>query len=284
MPLGKKDLIELMDRYQIKPSKSLGQNFVIDPNTIHRIIRDAKIGSGDQILEIGPGFGSLTCELAKFGKVVAIEYDRFLLEGFSEVMTSHGVEETVEIIHADAMKISWTEFFSQREGIWKMVSNLPYNIASPLLITVLEQAPQIDEIFVMVQKEVAERFAATPGTNACGIPSVKSQYWSEVSVIGKVSPAVFYPAPRVDSALLHFKRRTLPMAVNISTFNEIVRKAFAHRRKMLRKSIGRGIEQSTFTDANVDPRSRPEELTVKNWVDLANGLDLEKESKLGSSQ
>ncbi|MEG3586234.1 MAG: 16S rRNA (adenine(1518)-N(6)/adenine(1519)-N(6))-dimethyltransferase RsmA [Actinomycetota bacterium] len=284
MALGKKDLIELMDRYQIKPSKSLGQNFVIDPNTIHKIIRDARIQSGDQILEIGPGFGSLTSELAKFGKVVAIEYDRFLLPGLTEVITRNGVEEKVEIIHADAMKIPWAQFLSEREGTWKMISNLPYNIASPLLITVLEEAPQIEEIFVMVQKEVAERFAATPGTNAYGIPSVKSQYWSEVSLISKVSPAVFYPAPRVDSALLQFKRRTMPMPVNLSTFNGIVRKAFTHRRKMLRKSIGRGIAQSTFADANVDPRSRPEELSVENWVDLANRLDLEKKNKLDSSQ
>ena len=284
MALGKKDLIELMDRYQIKPSKSLGQNFVIDPNTIHKIIRDARIQSGDQILEIGPGFGSLTSELAKFGKVVAIEYDRFLLPGLTEVITRNGVEEKVEIIHADAMKIPWAQFLSEREGTWKMISNLPYNIASPLLITVLEEAPQIEEIFVMVQKEVAERFAATPGTNAYGIPSVKSQYWSEVSLISKVSPAVFYPAPRVDSALLQFKRRTMPMPVNLSTFNGIVRNAFTHRRKMLRKSIGRGIAQSTFADANVDPRSRPEELSVENWVDLANRLDLEKKNKLDSSQ
>jgi len=284
MALGKKDLIELMDRYQIKPSKSLGQNFVIDPNTIHKIIREARIQLGDQILEIGPGFGSLTSELAKFGKVVAIEFDRFLLPGLTEVITSHGVEEKVEIIHADAMKIPWTQFLSEREGTWKMISNLPYNIASPLLITMLEEAPQIEEIFVMVQKEVAERFAATPGTNAYGIPSVKSQYWSEVSLISKVSPAVFYPAPRVDSALLQFKRRTMPMPVNLSTFNGIVRNAFTHRRKMLRKSIGRGIAQSTFADANVDPRSRPEELSVKNWVDLANRLDLEKKNKLDSSQ
>jgi len=284
MALGKKDLIELMDRYQIKPSKSLGQNFVIDPNTIHKIIREARIQLGDQILEIGPGFGSLTSELAKFGKVVAIEFDRFLLPGLTEVITSHGVEEKVEIIHADAMKIPWTQFLLEREGTWKMISNLPYNIASPLLITMLEEAPQIEEIFVMVQKEVAERFAATPGTNAYGIPSVKSQYWSEVSLISKVSPAVFYPAPRVDSALLQFKRRTMPMPVNLSTFNGIVRNAFTHRRKMLRKSIGRGIAQSTFADANVDPRSRPEELSVKNWVDLANRLDLEKKNKLDSSQ
>ncbi|HJM27917.1 MAG: 16S rRNA (adenine(1518)-N(6)/adenine(1519)-N(6))-dimethyltransferase RsmA [Acidimicrobiales bacterium] len=277
MTLGKKDLIDLMERHQIKPSKSLGQNFVIDPNTIHKIIREAKVKSEDQILEIGPGFGSLTCELSKFSSVVAIEYDRFLLPALSEVLNDHGVEQKVQIIHADAMKIPWKTFLSERKGTWKMISNLPYNIASPLLINILEQAPEVEEIYVMVQKEVAERFAAIPGTSAYGIPSVKSQYWAEAKILGRISPEVFYPIPRIDSALLQFKRRTSPIPVNIKIFNQIVRNAFTHRRKMLRKSIGHAINPSVFDEANIDPRQRPEELSVKNWIDLANGLHAENQ-------
>ena len=277
MTLGKKDLINLMDHHQIRPSKSLGQNFVIDPNIIHKIIRDAEIKSGEQILEIGSGLGSLTCELAKISSVVALEFDRYLMAPFLEVIENHGVAGNVEIIHADAMKIDWKTFFATRKGNWKMVANLPYNIASPLLITILEEAPQVKEIFVMVQKEVADRFAAQPGGSSYGIPSVKSQYWSEVTVIGKISPEVFYPVPRVDSALLQFKRRKIPKPVNIDLFNQIVRKAFSQRRKMLRKTIGSSYESKIFTEVSIDPRSRPEELSIENWVNLANRMDLLKE-------
>ncbi|MBC83665.1 MAG: 16S rRNA (adenine(1518)-N(6)/adenine(1519)-N(6))-dimethyltransferase [Acidimicrobiaceae bacterium] len=277
MTLGKKDLINLMDHHQIRPSKSLGQNFVIDPNIIHKIIRDAEIKSGEQILEIGSGLGSLTCELAKISSVVALEFDRYLMAPFLEVIENHGVAGNVEIIHADAMKIDWKTFFATRKGNWKMVANLPYNIASPLLITMLEEAPQVKEIFVMVQKEVADRFAAQPGGSSYGIPSVKSQYWSEVTVIGKISPEVFYPIPRVDSALLQFKRRKIPKPVNIDLFNQIVRKAFSQRRKMLRKTIGSSYESKIFTEVGIDPRSRPEELSIENWVNLANRMDLLKE-------
>ena len=277
MTLGKKDLINLMDHHQIRPSKSLGQNFVIDPNTIHKIIRDAEIKSDEQILEIGSGLGSLTCELAKISSVVALEFDRYLMAPFSEVIENHGVAGNVEIIHADAMKIDWKTFFATRKGNWKMVANLPYNIASPLLITMLEEAPQVKEIFVMVQKEVADRFAAQPGGSSYGIPSVKSQYWSEVTVIGKISPEVFYPIPRVDSALLQLKRRKIPKPVNIDLFNQIVRKAFSQRRKMLRKTIGSNYESKIFTEVGIDPCSRPEELSVENWVNLANRMDVLKE-------
>ena len=277
MTLGKKDLINLMDHHQIRPSKSLGQNFVIDPNIIHKIIRDAEIKSGEQILEIGSGLGSLPCELAKIRSVVALEFDRYLMAPFLEVIENHGVAGNVEIIHADAMKIDWKTFFATRKGNWKMVANLPYNIASPLLITMLEEAPQVKEIFVMVQKEVADRFAAQPGGSSYGIPSVKSQYWSEVTVIGKISPEVFYPIPRVDSALLQFKRRKIPKPVNIDLFNQIVRKAFSQRRKMLRKTIGSSYESKIFTEVGIDPRSRPEELSIENWVNLANRMDLLKE-------
>jgi len=277
MTLGKKDLINLMDHHQIRPSKSLGQNFVIDPNIIHKIIRDAEIKSGEQILEIGSGLGSLTCELAKISSVVALEFDRYLMAKFLEVIENNGVAGNVEIIHADAMKIDWKTFFATRKGNWKMVANLPYNIASPLLITILEEAPQVKEIFVMVQKEVADRFAAQPGGSSYGIPSVKSQYWSEVTVIGKISPEVFYPIPRVDSALLQFKRRKIPKPVNIDLFNQIVRKAFSQRRKMLRKTIGSSYDSKIFTEVGIDPRSRPEELSIENWVNLANRMDLLKE-------
>ncbi len=276
MVLGKKDLMDLMSRYHIKPSKSLGQNFVTDPNTIHRIIRAADIQPGDQIVEIGPGLGSLTSELSKLGKVVAIEFDRFLLPAISDVLKLRGIEKNVEILHADAMSISWPEFFSQRSGSWKMISNLPYNIASPLLITLLEEAPEISEILVMVQKEVAERFAATPRTSAYGIPSVKSQLLAEVTIVGKVSPEVFYPKPRVDSALLRLKRRTVHEPVDQEAFNLLLRKAFTQRRKMIRKSIGKELAPSTLRKIEVDPKSRPEELTVAQWVTLANSLDTNK--------
>ena len=276
MVIGKSDLKNIMEQHDLKPSKSLGQNFVVDPNTILKIIRAANIEKHQQILEIGPGLGSLTSQLSTTSKVVAIELDRYLIPALEEVLNHFGERENVEIIHQDAMKIDWKEFFSHRQGIWKMVANLPYNIATPLIVTLLENAPEIQSIFVMVQLEVGERFAASPKSKAYGIPSVKAQYWAETKVLGKVSPNVFLPIPKVDSAILQIIRKPSPPEVNYTNFSRLIQTAFQHRRKMIRKSLTTLIPMSNFTIAEISPQSRPEELSVADWVKLTNTLEMAK--------
>ena len=276
MVVGKSDLKDMMEKHDLRPSKSLGQNFVVDPNTILKIIRAANIEKGEQILEIGPGLGSLTSQLSVTSKVVAIELDRYLIPALEEVLNHFGKRENVEIVQEDAMKIDWQEFFTQRQGVWKMVANLPYNIATPLLVTLLENAPEIQAIYVMVQLEVGERFAASPRSKAYGIPSVKAQYWAETKVLGKVSPNVFLPVPKVDSAILQIIRKSSPPEVNYANFSRLIQTAFQHRRKMIRKSLTTLIPMSNFTIAEISPQSRPEELSVADWVKLTNTLEMAK--------
>ena len=276
MVVGKSDLKDMMEKHDLRPSKSLGQNFVVDPNTILKIIRAANIEKGEQILEIGPGLGSLTSQLSATSKVVAIELDRYLVPALEEVLNHFGKRENVEIVQEDAMKIDWQEFFAQRQGVWKMVANLPYNIATPLLVTLLENAPEIQAIYVMVQLEVGERFAASPKSKAYGIPSVKAQYWAETKVLGKVSPNVFLPVPKVDSAILQIIRKPSPSEVNYANFSRLIQTAFQHRRKMIRKSLNTLVPLANFSIAEVSPQARPEELSVTDWVKLAKTLDTAK--------
>ena len=276
MVVGKSDLKDMMEKHDLRPSKSLGQNFVVDPNTILKIIRAANIEKGEQILEIGPGLGSLTSQLSATSKVVAIELDRYLIPALEEVLNHFGKRENVEIVQEDAMKIDWQEFFAQRQGVWKMVANLPYNIATPLLVTLLENAPEIQAIYVMVQLEVGERFAASPKSKAYGIPSVKAQYWAETKVLGKVSPNVFLPVPKVDSAILQIIRKPSPPEVNYANFSRLIQTAFQHRRKMIRKSLNTLVPLANFSIAELSPQARPEELSVTDWVKLAKTLDTAK--------
>lgn len=276
MVVGKSDLKDMMEKHDLRPSKSLGQNFVVDPNTILKIIRAANIEKGEQILEIGPGLGSLTSQLSVTSKVVAIELDRYLVPALEEVLSHFGKRENVEIVQEDAMKIDWQEFFTQRQGVWKMVANLPYNIATPLLVTLLENAPEIQAIYVMVQLEVGERFAASPRSKAYGIPSVKAQYWAETKVLGKVSPNVFLPVPKVDSAILQIIRKSSPPEVNYANFSRLIQTAFQHRRKMIRKSLNTLVPLANFSIAELSPQARPEELSVTDWVKLAKTLDTAK--------
>ena len=269
MMMGISEVRFLLDRHSIIPSRSLGQNFVVDPNIIRKIVRLAELGSEDQVLEIGPGIGALTCGLVETKRVVAIEFDRYLLPPLNEMLQEAEMLEKTEILHADAMEIKWDEFFSTRPGSWKMISNLPYNISSTLLLNILDHAPQVTDLLVMVQREVGERFAAGPGTASYGIPSVKAQYWSEVSIVGNVPPKVFFPAPNVDSVMLKLSRRLDPEKVDLELMWRLLKIGFGQRRKMLRKSLKGYIGIAEFNSAGLDPKSRPQDLTVNDWVSLA---------------
>jgi 16S rRNA (adenine1518-N6/adenine1519-N6)-dimethyltransferase len=270
MPLlTAREVAELLDRHGLTPSRALGQNFVVDPNTIDRIVRLSGVTAGDRVVEIGAGCGSLTRGLAQEGaEVLAIELDRHLLPVLSEVLD--GLD--VEVVHTDAMTLEWAERLAPGSS-WKLVANLPYNVATPLVLDVLDGVPEVTEMTVMVQSEVADRLAAGPGDAAYGIPSVKVAYWAEAKLLGRVPASVFLPRPRVESALVRIVRRDQPaVEADPDLLFDLVRTAFGQRRKMLRRSLSGLADASAFEAAAVASDVRPEELSVQEWGRLATAV------------
>lgn len=268
MTLGVRQIRDLLEANGLVPSRALGQNFVVDPNTVRRIARLAGVGPGDRVVEIGAGLGSLTLALAETGAAVtAIEVDRHLLPVLRQVVEPAGVR----VVHADARLVDWTELLGRRR--WVLVANLPYNIATPLVADLLDGAPAIERMMVMVQQEVGERLAAGPGSRAYGAVSVKIAYWAHAELAGKVAPAVFFPQPTVASALVTLRRRPRP-AVDPETVApevlfELVRAGFAQRRKMLRRSLAGLVPPGAWELARVAPDARAEDLDVVAWGRLA---------------
>lgn len=275
MKLGAGTILDLLDRHGIQPSRALGQNFVTDPNTIERIVRYAGVRSGDNVLEIGAGVGSLTVGLVASGAdVVALELDEHLLGPLTEVLRHTTRGASVEVKIADAMKLDWEDFFASRDkSPWNLIANLPYNMATPMLVRLLEEAPLIKEALVLVQSEVAERLAAGPGSAAYGIPSVKVAYWGSAEVVGKVSASVFYPVPKVESSLVRITRFSCPAtSADYQLLFDLVAQAFGQRRKMLRRSLGGRVSSEVFREAGVEPTLRPQDLDVRAWGELARVL------------
>ncbi len=270
MTLSRPELIDLLDRYHIHPSRALGQNFVADPNTVRRIARLAQLETGQLVVEVGAGVGSLTLALAETGaRVTAVELDRRLAPALRSVVEPAGVR----VVVADAMELDWDELLGPEPGRWVLVANLPYNVATPLVIGLLERAPAIARMLVMVQREVAERLSARPGDPAYGAASVKVSYWAAASLAGRVPASVFVPRPKVESALVRVERRSEPAvdasAVPYEELFSLVRAGFSTRRKMLRRSLAGLVEPGDFAAAGLRPQSRPEELGVEEWGRLA---------------
>ena len=266
MTLTRREVSDLLARAGHGPSRALGQNFVVDPNTVRRIARLAEVGEGDAVIEIGAGLGSLSLALAETGaEVTAIEIDRFLVPVLREVVEPVGVT----VVEADAMAVDWDALLGDRR--WALVANLPYNVATPLVADLLDGVPQIERMLVMVQREVGERLAATVGDGAYGGVSVKVAYWAEASIAGIVPPTVFHPRPNVDSALVRIVRRPEP-AVDAprERLFELVRAGFGQRRKMLRRSLAGLVSPECFAVAGVRPEARAEELDVAAWGRLAS--------------
>jgi len=262
------DVVTLLANHGLKPSRALGQNFVVDPNTVRRVARLAEIGPGDFVLEIGAGLGSLTLALVETGATIeALEVDRFLLAPLAEVVAPHGVR----VHHVDALKADYEEILRGRDTI--VVANLPYNVATPLVLHLLETVPLIKRLLVMVQFEVGERWAARAGEEAYGAVSLRVQYFAEAKVIGKVPPTVFLPKPHVDSALVALERREAPLIdpdlVSEEALFEVVRTSFAHRRKMLRRSLSTWASEGVFERAGIEATRRPEELNIEEFARLA---------------
>lgn len=266
--LTRTELVALLHEHGVKPSRALGQNFVVDPNTVRRIARLAHVGPGDQVLEIGAGVGSLTLALVETGaEVHALEIDRHLIEPLRSVVDLHGVH----VHHVNALEADYAAILNGRAAV--VVANLPYNVATPLVLHLLESQPLINRLLVMVQKEVGERLVANAGDGAYGAVSLRVQYFADAKVVGKVSPSVFLPQPKVDSVLVTLVRRDQvrvdPSLVSEDELFSLIRTAFSQRRKMLRGSLASWTSEGVFERAGVDETRRPEELTLEEFAALA---------------
>ena len=273
---GRADIHELLLANDLHPSRALGQNFVADGNTVRRIVRLAGVESGSRVVEIGAGLGSLTLALAEAGAdVTAVEVDRYVLPVLKRQVEPLGVN----VVEADARTLDFTKLLGDQPG-WSLVANLPYNVAVPLVMRVLEEAAQVASLLVMVQREVGERLAARARDEAYGAVSVKVAYWARASVVGKVSSSVFIPRPRVESVLVRMDRRddqpvpsgdglVGPGNPEYERLFAVVKGGFAHRRKMLRRSLEHLVVPAAFEAAGIAPTSRAEELDLEEWERLA---------------
>jgi 16S rRNA (adenine1518-N6/adenine1519-N6)-dimethyltransferase len=258
-------ITELLEQSGLAPRRDLGQNFVADANTVRRIASLAKVGAGDHVVEIGAGLGSLTLALADTGAAVtAVEVDSGVVPVLREVV---GDRANVTVVEADAMRADWSEILTGHDR-WTLVANLPYNVATPLVCDMLDDVPTIESMLVMVQREVAERFAAPPGNKQYGAVSVKVAYWATARIVGHVPASVFVPRPNVESSLVRIDRHQ-PPDVDREMLFALVRTAFGQRRKMLRRSLAGTVDASTFEAAGVPPEARPEQLGIGDWVRLA---------------
>lgn len=260
----------LLDRHGLTARKTLGQNFVVDPNTVRKIASLSGVADGDRVVEIGPGLGSLTLALVELGaRVTAVEMDGDLVPILRDVVEGHDVE----IVEGDAQTIDWDGVLADAP-VWTLVANLPYNVATPLVLDLLRGVPQIQSMLVMVQLEVAERLAAGPGDPAIGIPSVCVAYHGSAEVVGRVPPTVFHPRPRVDSALVRIVRHPAPpIEAPFASVEPLVRAAYNQRRKMIRRSLGGLLDEGAIEGVGVDPTARPETLDLEAWGRLAGALE-----------
>ena len=261
---GKNEVRDLLARHGHHPNKSLGQHFLVDPNVVDRIVRTARIGPGDNVVEVGAGTGTLTRALAATGaRVMAYEVDRHLEPLLSEALA--GVAVDLRFTGATAGVIAE----ALDDVPWVMVANLPYNVGTPLLLDVLRSVPAVTRFVVMVQKEVAERLAAGPGSRVYGLPSVVAGLRAEVTVAFRVGKEVFVPLPDVESAVVVLERRDPPARVDRA--EALAAAAFGQRRKMLRRSLSAVISDAAtmFEAAGIDPAARPEVLAPGDFVRLA---------------
>jgi len=275
--LGPAEVRSLAAGLDLRPTKQRGQNFVIDPNTVRRIVREAGLGPEDVVLEVGPGLGSLTLALLEVAaRVVAIEVDPLLAGELPATVATYapGQADRLEVVHADALRV--TELPGPAPTA--LVANLPYNVSVPVLLHLLALLPSLERGLVMVQSEVADRLAAAPGSRVYGVPSVKAAWFADVRRAGAIGRNVFWPAPNVDSGLVAWTRREPPAttATRQQVF-AVVDAAFAQRRKGLRGAL-RGLAGSTgraeaaLVAAGIDPLARGESLRIEDFVRITERL------------
>ena len=270
--LGPAEVRDLAEMLGVNPTKKLGQNFVIDANTVRRIVKTAGVQAGETVVEVGPGLGSLTLGLTEAGAtVVAVEIDGRLAEQLPLTVELMQPGAPLTVVTADALRIAQLPGDPSR-----LVANLPYNVSVPVLLHLLEHFASIRAGLIMVQAEVGERLAAPPGSKVYGSPSVKSAWYGDFRVAGKVSRQVFWPVPNVDSILIGFERRGEQLEseeLRLATF-ALVDAAFQQRRKMLRQALSEVLGDSAtatvlMTEAGIDPTLRGEQLTVHDFLAVA---------------
>ena len=278
--LGPADVRSMAAALDLRPTKQRGQNFVIDANTVRRIVRESGVTAEDVVIEVGPGLGSLTLALlAVARRVIAVEVDPVLAEALPATIATYAPAEVAqfEVVLADAMRV--TEIPGPPPTA--LVANLPYNVSVPVLLHLLALLPSLEHGLVMVQAEVADRLAAPPGSKVYGVPSVKAAWYADVRRAGSIGRNVFWPAPNVDSGLVAWTRREPPVttATREQVF-AVVDAAFAHRRKTLRSTLkelagSAAAAEAALAHAGVDPMARGEVLGVEEFARVAEGLHLD---------
>lgn len=277
--LTSNDIRELCAQLNIRPTKTLGQNFVNDPGTVRKIVRNARVQAGEQVLEIGPGLGSLTLALLEAGaQVSAVEIDPPLAQALPTTAQARFPEAKLQVFTADALTITGPESIDGATPT-RLVANLPYNVAVPIVLTVLEKLPSIQTVLVMVQAEVADRLAATPGNKIYGVPSAKVAWYASARRTLTIGRNVFYPVPNVDSALVKIERRPHPdTAATREQVFAVIDAAFAQRRKTLRQALAglagsAGAAQEALERAGVSPTARGETLDIDQFAAVAQQLN-----------
>ena len=271
--LGGADIRELAARLDVVPTKKLGQNFVTDPNTIRRIVAAAKLDGTETVVEIGPGLGSLTLGLLEVAaKVIAVEIDPKMAAALEATIAKRAAGKDFTLIHQDALKIE-----SLPVAPNALVANLPYNISVPVLLHFLERFESLTRGLVLVQAEVAHRLAAGPGSKVYGVPSAKLAWYAEANLAGNVGRNIFWPVPNVDSALVYFAKREVPLgdeSLRLKTF-AVIDAAFSQRRKTLRQALADyagspANAEVLLRSAGIDPSKRGEQLDIHDFVKIAS--------------
>jgi 16S rRNA (adenine1518-N6/adenine1519-N6)-dimethyltransferase len=273
--LSPSDVRRLAGSLQLRPTKTLGQNFVIDPNTVRRIVRTAELQPDDVVIEVGPGLGSLTLALVSAAaRVIAVEVDPALAAALPATVSERLPDrrDRLEVVTADALRLG------PMPGVepTALVANLPYNVSVPVVLRLLETMPSIRHGLVMVQAEVADRLCAGPGSRVYGAPSVKAAWWAGMRRAGSVSRTVFWPVPNVDSGLVSFTRHEPPESVaSRPEVFAVVDAAFAQRRKTLRAALAGwagspAAAEAVLRAAGVDPGARGEQLGVDVFARIAS--------------
>ena len=269
--LNRGEVRRLLDAHGLAPHRSFGQNFVVDPNTVRKVVRDAGVVAGDLVVEIGPGLGSLTLALREAGaEVLAVEIDAGMVRALREVV---GGDPGVTIVHADAMAVDYVELTQERRPL--LVANLPYNASTPLLMTTL-RAGVFERMLLMVQREMGERWTASVGHPLYAAVSVKVAALADATIVAAVSRNAFYPVPKVDSVTVAVRPYRRPPAQTDRLF-ALVEAGFSQRRKRLRNTLG-GVGhdptavEAALTGLGMAAGARPEELSVTDWVRLADVL------------
>lgn len=288
--LSASDIRTLSERFDVHPTKTLGQNFVVDSGTVSRIVRAGGVRAGDTVMEIGPGLGSLTLGLLDAGaRVLAVEIDTKLSAALPETAAEYApdVAGNLQVINMDAMDVAPADLagaadpatrsapVSRAEPPTRLVANLPYNVAVPVILHCLATFPTIESVLVMVQSEVAERIVAGPGSRVYGIPSAKVAWYASAERAGAISRGVFWPVPRVDSALVRLERRKKPLTnASREQVFAVIDAAFSQRRKTLRSALAQWAGSATNAEtilaaAGIDHTRRGETLTIEEFATIA---------------